>query len=124
LNLSPGLGTGPRSFRKYKAKKQLRHEVKLERKRATYAASRPSSIQAQTLDAVTQMSKDVRDLVQVIKSQPSVNPQPLPAPTVANPGFNWNPVVQGLITGFASALGMSVSSTSLAPATTVDPALE
>jgi hypothetical protein len=31
------------------------------------------------------------------------------------PGFNWNPVVQGLITGFASALGMSVSPSSVAP---------
>jgi hypothetical protein len=55
------------------------------------------------------MSKDVRELVQAIKSQPTVAPQPSPVPSEGSPGFDWNPVVQGLITGAASALGMSVS---------------
>jgi hypothetical protein len=47
------------------------------------------------------MNSGFKDVVQAIKSQSA------PTPTLG--GLNWNPVIQGLVSGLASSLGASVN---------------
>jgi hypothetical protein len=100
-------------------------QIKADARKGAKAQKRASSsVQVQTLDAVTQFSSNLNSgfaqlstqmstgldrVVDAIKSQPSVAQTP-------NLGtFNWSPVVQGLVSGVAAAFGGTVNFPSATP---------
>lgn len=87
--------------------------------RARKAASKPVSIQAQTLDAVNTLNTKVDSMadriVQAINSQPAPA-QPVVQPTAPLESINWTPIIQALITGVGSAFGLQVNPSTPQPA--------
>lgn len=72
------------------------------------AKRRAASVQTQTLEAVnslsSQMSSMTSSIVQAIQKIPVPTPSPSPLG-----GVNWTPIIQGVITAVAPALGLNMN---------------
>uniref|UniRef100_U9SF97 Uncharacterized protein n=5 Tax=Rhizophagus TaxID=1129544 RepID=U9SF97_RHIID len=83
------------------AKTSLRHEAKLERKRAGTVTN------VQLLNSINSMSSDLnaglKEVVQAIQSSSTTQSTSIPL------GVNWTPIIQGLVSGVATSLGATLS---------------